>query len=857
MPRQQALAAENKFTKGLITESTALSFPTDACTETFDCVFDETGRVTRRLGLDYEDNYVLETVTLEDGEVFTEFVWYNVGGQANFNYYVQQQGATLHFYDLSSTTNLSDNKKSFTLDLNDYIPDSSAENPALRACQYAVSDGDLVVVNPVCDPFYAAYIAETDSLTVTEIVLKIRDFEGVDDGLTLNQRPTNTVANLITGNPEHYYNLLNQGWYVADALSQWDTARTDMPSNADIVSMYRSSETDAFDNTKVTAKSPGNTPAPKGHFILEVTEIDRPTAITDDGLTGVGTITSEVAIGQGVGSTIGNATDAGGLAAAFDGTTNQSGAASAVKNSTDRSWVGKNFGGPSFRITKAIVHGPNNGGYLDGGNAAMSLQLLAKVGAPPTTFSDGTSLGLISFTDTDNESSGRTITSSDTTTHWNHAWVRSAQDTGFPTNMGFAEVIFYTVGSSSNPGGLEPFSTTERPSTVAHLNSRLFYAGIDNAIIGNNVYFTQIIESDIQREQCYQQNDPTSEELSDLLPSDGGVVRIPDMGQVKKLFASRNSLLVFATNGVWLISGSQGQGFLANDYVVSRLSNVGCDSPLSFIDYKGTPIWWAEDGIYTVEYNADYNSYNAVSLTDETIKSFFLEIPAFNRKFVKGTYDTSADLIQWAYNDSATLEDTEYYTYNKILNFNPRGKSFYPWTIGDVDGPTVRGLIALQDGERNDPQVIKFVTTINIDADEESLTFSEARHAAYRDWVTYADGVEDDEADYTSYFITGYRLDGKSQRFFQPNYVFVFLETEDDASCFMQGIYDFTNSGSSGKWSSRQQVYNDALQYRDVNYRRLKVRGKGRALQLKFASESRRPFTIIGWSMLESINSGL
>ena len=68
----------------------------------------------------------------------------------------------------------------------------------------------------------------------------------------------------------------------------------------------------------------------------------------------------------------------------------------------------------------------------------------------------------------------------------------------------------------------------------------------------------------------------------------------------------------------------------------------------------------------------------------------------------------------------------------------------------------------------------------------------------------------------------------------------------------MRGLFDFTNSGNSGKWSTAQQLYNSSLTHRDINFRRLKVRGKGRVIQLKFTSEAMKPFTIIGWSIRET-----
>src|SRR5688572_22788753 len=145
MARQSALVAENNFIAGLVTETTAIKFPANACTETFDCVFDETGRVTRRLGFDIEENAVLEVVSPASTDVFTEFVWQAAGGNGDINLLVQQQGATLHFYDLSDSLDVSANKATYTVDLASFEVTGTSRSADTEQCQYTVNTGNLVV----------------------------------------------------------------------------------------------------------------------------------------------------------------------------------------------------------------------------------------------------------------------------------------------------------------------------------------------------------------------------------------------------------------------------------------------------------------------------------------------------------------------------------------------------------------------------------------------------------------------------------------------------------------------------------------------------------------------------------------
>jgi hypothetical protein len=89
-------------------------------------------------------------------------------------------------------------------------------------------------------------------------------------------------------------------------------------------------------------------------------------------------------------------------------------------------------------------------------------------------------------------------------------------------------------------------------------------------------------------------------------------------------------LLVFCSNGVWRIRFGT-----TTDFDVRKISAIGIDSVFSVADVKGIPVWWAEDGIYTIKYEANFDAFSVVSLTEDTIKRFFLDIPRANRKYAK------------------------------------------------------------------------------------------------------------------------------------------------------------------------------------------------------------------------------
>lgn len=864
MPRQTGTLVVNNFIGGLVTERTALSFPENACTETFNCVFDETGRISRRLGFDLEEGYDKDNVGEQGGEVFTEYLWQAVAGDGSRSFVVQQQGGTLYFYDVSDSTSVSTNNTGLTISLYDFDPTGSALDPAQFICQYASGQGRLLVVNRATDPFYVEYDSAANTVTGTAIEIQIRDFLGLEDGLDDNERITSTVADLITNNPEHYYNILNQSWFIGDALTQWDAARTDIPSNRDYVALYRNDQDDAFDNTQVTANTPGTRLAAKGHFILSAWCPDHTQALTDEGFSA--TISagetemdlSAYSTAEGAGDIIGDLS-AVVLFASFRGDTAQAANTCDFKEAAE-GYLGVNLSnrGGARRITKAIVHGSNTTGFDNGGNNNVTLTLYGKQGSEPTTSTDGTLLGTTTFTDTNDESAGRTITSSDSDTFWDHVWIRFQIDN---TGIRSAEIRLFT---SQDQEAI--FCTTERPQCVEFFAGRAWYAGINYGKLNSKLYFSQIIQKADQLGKCYQANDPASEDFTDLLPDDGGVIVIPEIAEVKRIFAYQSTLLIFATNGVWAITGGSQGGFLATDFVVRRLSNEGMNSPLSVLAFRGVPAWWGHDGIYTVKFDANYQSFSVVSLSDEKIKTFFQSIPEYNRRFVKGVFDQHNAVGYWLYNDSDDLTEfsihSPEYIYNAVLGINGLSGAFFPWTIGySATGPQVRGAVYIMNASGVSEPVVKFPVTIQ-GSGVEDISYAEVRQESYHDWSFFAfeESLPDTEIDYAddNYFITGYRLEGQAIRYFQPGYIIIYHEDINGcASAFVQGVFDFTTSGDSGKWSTRQQCFNPCLRHRNVNYARLKIRGKGRSMQLRFSAESGKPFTIIGWSMWITGHAGV
>lgn len=443
-----------------------------------------------------------------------------------------------------------------------------------------------------------------------------------------------------------------------------------------------------------------------------------------------------------------------------------------------------------------------------------------------------------------------------------------------------------TVTNDINPG-------TVRPATSAFFAGRIFYAGISASGYNSNIYFSQIVENVNQYGYCYQQNDPTAQDLFDLLPTDGGVISLPEAGTIHKMVSIPGGLTVHADNGTWFIAGSSGIGFLATDYTVQKISTFPTLSASSFVIVNGMPVWWNSTGIYSLlpgGNNAPSSSNDIISqgglptvksLTDSTIWAFFQEIPLASKRKARGIYHYNDRHIRWIYKTTDTNDVTAAHEFDAVLNFNTITGAFYPWTV-DNSNVTINGIIisdlisgnvsvnnVVDSGSNNivdssGNQIIVFETTATnqIPFDKYivsyknggtyNFTFASKINASYIDWFTYdLAGVNFD-----SFLVTGYKIVGGAIRRAQNNWVRIFTAMDtDDQEYFFQGIWDYAITGAgTGRWSSKQHIIHTDTNYSTVS-KRLKIRGHGLVFQYKLSSIDGKPFTIVGWSRLDTVNN--
>jgi hypothetical protein len=250
-------------------------------------------------------------------------------------------------------------------------------------------------------------------------------------------------------------------------------------------------------------------------------------------------------------------------------------------------------------------------------------------------------------------------------------------------------------GGASGIGAISTEVEFYRPTTVAFFASRAWYAGVKSADVGTWVLFSQVAEIPSKLGKCYQDADPTSEIISDLVATDGGVIPIQDAGTVVKLLPYLNSIIVFATNGVWQIVGGSDTGFSADAYEVRKVSEVGCVAGNSVVATDSGILYWGLTGIQSLTVNQT-GGLVAQNISEETVNSFYTSIPFAAKAAVKGVYSADENIVYWLFNGEEQTDSADYrFHYNRVLCLRLNPPAFYTMTIGElaVLSPYVVGMV--------------------------------------------------------------------------------------------------------------------------------------------------------------------
>ena len=812
--------------KGLITETTPLNFPENAAIDLSNFELSRDGSIARRLGIAIEatgtDIDTSRAATSIRNYAITTYKWENVGNDPDTSIGVIQIGNRLWFTDLFADTQSTAmlNKDSSgvvqALDLNDENPIDISGNFPLS---YAAVGGVLVIASAEMDyPVYLEFsgVAEDGSspVSVSPIRIKVRDIWGVFDGLEVDERPPALT-------PEHEYNLMNQGWPDSSSSS--------------------------LSKSYTREKARGN-----GSYTLG--------EVYPDLFTSFGFFKAVAKVGNGRYGRYASSTYEGGTRRQYEQIEYLKRTYGFGAPSTTLMWDSAETSGyPANSDIRSIGEGVNQDGDPNFDPARVNI-----LGPASTTPAPRGRFIIDAF---DRGASRQEM---------------SGKDTGY---------------LDSELGNI---------SKVISFANRIFYSGISSNIDEAHeespdytgcLFFTQSIQNFGQFTKCYQQADPTDEEDNTLVATDGGFIKIAEAADIVKLVTARSSLVVFATNGVWEIKGPDGV-FSATDFAINQVTNIGCASADSVIVAEDNVFYWSDGGIYVLTPDQISGNLNAQNITETTIQTFFNNIPDVGKQFCKGRFDPVNRKVTWLYNDSSDYDGVSFpYKYNKELVFDTVLQAFYPRAIADssegrflaayletesfvvvneVQDVVVNGEPVVVNGEQvvvTVPQrsrgntVTKYLTLSPTGAgDDYQFTFAFYGDVDYLDWG---------ETDSSAFLITGYELGGDTQRRKQVPYLTTHfnrsetgfeevdgeLESINGSSCTVTARWDFADSSTYGKWGTPFEAYRlnrnflptgtgDSFDYgQSVVTSKTKLRGRGRAVSIKFETAPAKDCQLIGWGM--------
>lgn len=812
------------FNKGINTEAPLVQWPEGFSIDeqNFDLLVDGSRR--RRPGLANESGSTSFTATGSSSDTscgFRTYRWADAGHIAGFNMVVAQIGTYLYFWEEPKSGSLGN--PDFSIALENYIAGytdpftgevftNSATDLRNSILSFSQINGKLIVVGEFLEPLMIKYddSGATPILDVTILQIRERDLYGIEDGIPVTDKPvvlTNT----------HEYNLWNRGW-TAQQIVDFHTSQALYPSKNMISFMGMRRQVSAtysdddgikiFSPDKLVAELFQNMSAPQGHMMRDVfnRRNNFTTTLGDTGISHNITDVSVTALGGGQWSATITSADNHGVLLGDEVTL----------SGTTIKW--KKGNGDKIKKTYS-------GTYI--------VQQIVSA----TKFKI-------------------TIAGNDGWT-----WVQNVA-------LGTYVEIDSVVGSVYNEDDSAIPCKTRFTCTMSFA-SRIFFAGAKDERISNRIYFSKVVEQDTDVSICYQEADPTSEFISDLVATDGGYIVLPEAGAIVGLLPFGRSIIVFASNGIWEIGPGREGFFSAIGYSERKISNMGCVSPRSIIDAADIPMYWAEDGIYAIRQDQNSGYSLCQNVTRDVLNGLYNSIRYQQKSRAYAAFDPTRQRVIWLYNSRlqtpvsasppetgesmvqttpvtpvGVIDDTDTTddSFDSALVLDLRLGAWTRWVFGASTSHIVRGVQAMPSSYLTDNEnrfkffVQGIPNSTNYEIDE----------------LTNTTDYKDNGAEAEAFVYSGPDSVSDPTKFRSAPYVHIFMRRNENSSIFMQPRWDWSRGHASGKMGEYRQVYRETRQRPEtygVVVTKNKIPGRGRNLFLAIKAGQGAPAWIDGWTI--------
>lgn len=414
--------------------------------------------------------------------------------------------------------------------------------------------------------------------------------------------------------------------------------------------------------------------------------------------------------------------------------------------------------------------------------------------------------------------------------------------------------------------------------TEGSITSCIFYSGRFFYLVDNTVLFSQTIrDNDACIGFCYPEADPTSEDISDIVDTDGGMIMFQDLGKPHKLAKYLLGLLVFGSRNVYSIQAETGTSFTATAYGTEFITNAGAYNKDSIVAGDNQVFYWSPLGIYGIGPDQQTGlSAKAVNLSENTIQTWYNALPVFSKENAKGVYDYINSRVLWFY----PTDKDNVHRLDAYLQLHLKTGAFYPGKL--AEGGYVLSSFLVNRPFKIEPSIALWAGEDIVYDDEENEVVSHAYRNELDEYVSFAnlayitdegniffcdfndrDFIDWQKNSYDSYFVSfpisfGSTFTKKYTPVLQP----YFKRTEEGelkngeylvpSGCKLRVRWCWAKEQASNRWDIEQQGYIPLKGFMNFKYvnTKIRLRGKGEAVQVSVKSEPLKDFRLSGLNML-------
>ena len=413
-----------------------------------------------------------------------------------------------------------------------------------------------------------------------------------------------------------------------------------------------------------------------------------------------------------------------------------------------------------------------------------------------------------------------------------------------------------------------------RPEDICFYAGRLWYA------LDGRLLYSQIISEDSTLvEKCYQAADPTSENVSDPVDTDGGEMNIHQCGKILSISTLGSGLLVFGDKGVVAILPGNSVGFTPTSYYQYLVSSVGATSKRSVVSCGDSVYYWSSLGVYRVAFN-EQGSITSTNVSFGTIHSYFKNLSDISKKNCVARFNAVKGEISFMY---PTNED-EPKRLDGFLKLNVATNAWTPRSVPltEVSSPFIVDAIELKNAINTKPKAVveangdtvtcggdaveitkkdedyigfDSLSYLVVDGNSMKVTFANCTNIEHKDW-TIGD-VTGNGYNYESYITTHPYVFQDIYKNKQAPYITTTFKRSEEgelfpSGCFMSARWDWAFSSDSYKWDFKQQAYRlpanqtymSGERFKEFVMTKTRVRGTGKSLQLHFESDGSKDFRL-------------